>query len=166
MTPPNESPGVQVISEYRKARSLMDSMGTPHPNSIWHRLFAEAEKANPCTTSLDCTLSLALQQNLEVSIQDRELLASRCQSQHPQLCRSDKVSIRKKGTGGMPVWRWWAFSSQKALHWYVAEKTVRMMLSTLAMQTKRLVSVLWLHPKTVSHGQTANPSLATIQKAA
>jgi len=37
---------LQVISEYRKARSLMDSMGTPNPNTIWHRLFAEAEKAS------------------------------------------------------------------------------------------------------------------------
>ena len=41
---------VQAISEYRKARSLMDSMdmpsgvGTIKPHSVWHRLFAEAEQ--------------------------------------------------------------------------------------------------------------------------
>ena len=33
----------QVISEYRKARSLMDSMGAPSTKSVWHKLFTEVE---------------------------------------------------------------------------------------------------------------------------
>ena len=33
----------QVISEYRKARSLMDSMGAPGTKSVWHKLFTEVE---------------------------------------------------------------------------------------------------------------------------
>ena len=34
----------QVISEYKKARSLMEAVGTPKPNSLWEKLFTEVEK--------------------------------------------------------------------------------------------------------------------------
>lgn len=35
---------MQVTSEYKKARSLMDSIGKPKPQSVWHKLFTEVEK--------------------------------------------------------------------------------------------------------------------------